>query len=212
MWARARAALGKKIESASASGARKNQGALGDERRSSNLRKLLIKMLNTLEFWPSTNARIEQKIYNAMCILTASGIEVKSHQKVMITVSKEAKFKKIKIWITFYFSGRARGWAVFLSLRSARDSGAHFFDNARDRERRSQKCERERERRSEKKLRARARAALGKFRERWETSGALQISENDLSKCSIHLTFNLVSMLELNKKFTMPCVFWLQVQ
>ena len=50
------------------------------------------------------------------------------------------------------------------------------------RERRSQKCERERERRSEKNLRARARAALGKIRERLATSGALQISENDLSK------------------------------
>ena len=68
------------------------------------------------------------------------------------------------------------------------------------RERRSQKCERERERRSEKKLRARARAALGKISERWATSGALQISENDLSKCSIHLNFDLLPMLELNKK------------
>ena len=56
---RSRAALRKKIESAS--GARKKQGALGDERRSSNLRKWPIKMLDTLEFWPSANARIEQK-------------------------------------------------------------------------------------------------------------------------------------------------------
>ena len=75
------------------------------------------------------------------------------------------------------------------------------------RERRSQKCERERERRSEKNLRARARAALGKIRERLATSGALQISENDLSKCSIHLNFDLLLMLELNKKSTMQCVF-----
>ena len=74
------------------------------------------------------------------------------------------------------------------------------------RERRSQKCERERERRSGKKLRARARAALGKIRERWATSGALQISENYLSKCSIHLNFDLLLMLELNKKSTMQCV------
>ena len=60
-----------------------------------------------------------------MCILTASGIEVKSHQKVMITVSKEAKFKKIKIWITFYFSGRARGRAALtFSTMSASASGA----------------------------------------------------------------------------------------
>ena len=38
-------------------------------------------------------------------------------------------------------------------------------------------------------------------------SGALQISENDLSKCSIHLNFDLLLMLELNKKSTMQRVF-----
>ena len=62
-----------------------------------------------------------------MCILTASAIEVKSHQRVMITVSKEAKFKKIKIWIFFV-----------LFWESARRSGALFFDE-RERERRSEK-------------------------------------------------------------------------
>ena len=77
-------------------------------------------MLDTLEFWPSANARIEQKIYNAMCILPASAIEVKSHQKVMITVSKE-------------------NMAHFLLFcESARKSGALFFDE-RERERRSEK-------------------------------------------------------------------------
>ena len=72
-----------------------------------------------------------------MCILTASGIEVKSHQKVMITVSKEAKFKKIKIWITFYFSGRARGRAALFSLMSASASGARKNFSEREREHRS---------------------------------------------------------------------------
>ena len=75
-------------------------------------------MLNTLEFWPSTNARIEQKIYNAMCILPASAIEVKLHQKVMITVSTE----NITHFLIFW--------------ESARKSGALFFDE-RERERRS---------------------------------------------------------------------------
>ena len=61
-----------------------------------------------------------------MCILTASAIEVKSHQRVMITVSKEAKFKKIKIWIFF-----------LLFWESARKSGARKNFSERDRERRS---------------------------------------------------------------------------
>ena len=79
-----------------------------------------------------------------MCILTASAIEVKSHQRVMITVSKEEN-KNLDIFLLFWESARK--------------------------------------------------------------SGALQISENDLSKCSIHLNFDLLLMLELNKKSTMQCVF-----
>ena len=72
-----------------------------------------------------------------MRILTASAIEVKSHLSVMITVSKEAKFKKMKIWITFYFSGRARGRAALFSLMSASASGARKNQGALGDERRS---------------------------------------------------------------------------
>ena len=57
------------------------------------------------------------------------------------------------------------------------------------------------------KVWARVRAALGKIRERSATSGALQISGNDLSKYSINLNFDLLPKLELNKKCTMQCVF-----
>ena len=53
-----------------------------------------------------------------MCILTASAIEVKLHQKVMITVSKENMNHFLLFW------------------ESARKSGALFFDE-RERERRS---------------------------------------------------------------------------
>ena len=53
-----------------------------------------------------------------MCILPASAIEVKSHQKVMITVSKENMDHFLLFW------------------ESARKSGALFFDE-RERERRS---------------------------------------------------------------------------
>ena len=56
-----------------------------------------------------------------MCILTASAIEVKSHQRVMITVSKEEN-KNLDNFLLFW--------------ESARKSGALLIDE-RERERRS---------------------------------------------------------------------------